>query len=131
MTEADPVEMNVEEWADYWASLKVDVVQISVTGILAFYPSKVPFHKHGRFLKGRDFFGRRGFATTCTSSGLMPPWRRQYFVASSACRPGWKWLNGRLYTVFGPFRSAPGQTEPWLQDWPGLRHLGQIDRRHK
>src|SRR4051794_26252613 len=57
MTEADPVQMNVEEWADYWASLKVDVVQISVTGILAYYPSKVPFHKHGKFLNGRDFFG--------------------------------------------------------------------------
>ena len=30
---------------------------ISVTGILAFYPSKVKFHKHGKFLNGRDFFG--------------------------------------------------------------------------
>jgi hypothetical protein len=57
MTEHDPVSMNVEEWADYWASLKVDAVQISVTGILAFYPSKVPFHKHGKFLGDRDFFG--------------------------------------------------------------------------
>ncbi|MGB8096828.1 MAG: alpha-amylase family protein, partial [Terracidiphilus sp.] len=33
------------------------IVFISVTGILAFYPSKVPFHKHGKFLNGRDFFG--------------------------------------------------------------------------
>jgi hypothetical protein len=30
---------------------------VSVTGILAFYPSKVPFHRHGKFLNGRDFFG--------------------------------------------------------------------------
>jgi len=36
MTEHDPVAMNVEEWADYWASLKVDAVLVSVTGILAF-----------------------------------------------------------------------------------------------
>jgi len=57
MTEHDPVSMNVEEWADYWASLKVDAVQVSVTGILAFYPSKVPYHKHGKFLGDRDFFG--------------------------------------------------------------------------
>jgi hypothetical protein len=57
MTEHDPVSMDVEEWADYWASLKVDAVQVSVTGILAFYPSKVPYHKHGRFLGDRDFFG--------------------------------------------------------------------------
>jgi len=50
MTEHDPVVLNVEEWADYWASLKVDAVLVSVTGILAFYQTKVPFHRKGKFL---------------------------------------------------------------------------------
>ena len=57
MTEHDPVVSNVEEWADYWASLKVDAVLVSVTGILAFYPTKVPFHRKGKYLGDRDFFG--------------------------------------------------------------------------
>ena len=57
MTEHDPVEMDVEEWADYWASLKVQAVQVSVTGILAFYQTKVPFHRKGKYLGNRDFFG--------------------------------------------------------------------------
>jgi hypothetical protein len=57
MTEHDPVALNVEEWADYWANLKVDAVLVSVTGILAFYQTKVPFHKKGKFLGDRDFFG--------------------------------------------------------------------------
>ena len=57
MTEHDPVALNVEEWADYWASLKVDAVLVSVTGILAFYQTKVPFHKKGQYLGDRDFFG--------------------------------------------------------------------------
>lgn len=57
MTEHDPVEMNVEGWADYWVSLKVDVVLVSVTGILAFYQTKVPFHRKGKYLGNRDFFG--------------------------------------------------------------------------
>ena len=57
MTEHDPAVMNVEEWADYWRDAEADVVFISVTGILAFYPSKVKFHRHGRFLNNRDFFG--------------------------------------------------------------------------
>ena len=57
MTEHDPVALNVEEWADYWASLKVDAVLVSVTGILAFYQTKVPFHRKGKFLGDRDFFG--------------------------------------------------------------------------
>jgi hypothetical protein len=57
MTEHDPAVMDIDAWADYWHSVHADVVFVSVTGILAFYPSRVPFHKHGRFLNGRDFFG--------------------------------------------------------------------------
>ena len=30
---------------------------VSVTGILAFYQTKVPFHRKGKFLGDRDFFG--------------------------------------------------------------------------
>jgi hypothetical protein len=57
MTEHDPVAMDVEQWADYWASLKVDALLVSVTGILAFYQTKVPFHRKGKYLGTRDFFG--------------------------------------------------------------------------
>ena len=75
MTEHDPAVMSVEGWADYWHSAQVDVVFVSVTGILAFYPSKVPFHRHGKFLNGRDFFGecvaaakKRGMRVTARMS---------------------------------------------------------------
>src|ERR1700744_1149251 len=57
MTEYDPAVMNVDQWADYWHSVKADIVFVSVTGILAFYPSKVKFHRHGKFLNDRDLFG--------------------------------------------------------------------------
>jgi Hypothetical glycosyl hydrolase 6/Beta-galactosidase trimerisation domain len=57
MTEHDPAVMNIEEWADYWYHARANIVFISVTGILAFYPSKVRFHRHGKFLNDRDFFG--------------------------------------------------------------------------
>jgi Hypothetical glycosyl hydrolase 6/Beta-galactosidase trimerisation domain len=74
-TEHDPVVLNVDEWADYWASLKVGAVFISVTGILAFYQTKVPFHRKGKFLGTRDFFGdlntaakKRGLRTVARMS---------------------------------------------------------------
>ncbi|MGB9418471.1 MAG: alpha-amylase family protein [Acidobacteriaceae bacterium] len=57
MTEYDGAAMNVEQWADYWHAANADIVFVSVTGILAFYPSKVKFHRHGKFLNGRDLFG--------------------------------------------------------------------------
>ncbi len=55
--ERDPVELDVAAWADTWADLQVDAVLVSVTGILAFYPTAVPFHRRSRFLKERDLFG--------------------------------------------------------------------------
>jgi hypothetical protein len=57
LTEYDPAVMKVDEWADYWHSADADIVFVSVTGILAFYPSKVKFHRHGKFLHDRDLFG--------------------------------------------------------------------------
>ena len=57
MTEHDPAVMNVEEWADYMARLRVGATFISVTGIIAFYQTKVPFHRKGKYLGNRDFFG--------------------------------------------------------------------------
>jgi hypothetical protein len=56
-TEHDPVALNVEEWANYWQGLKVDVVFVSITGIIAFYPTQVPFHRRSKFLGNRDLFG--------------------------------------------------------------------------
>jgi hypothetical protein len=69
MTEHDPVVLDVEQWADYWDSLKVDAVMVSVTGILAFYPTKVPFHRKGKYLGDRDFFGDCAAAATIRRSG--------------------------------------------------------------
>ena len=55
--ERDPLELDVAAWAHYWADLKVDAVLISVTGIDAFYPTAVPFHRRSPFLGSRDLFG--------------------------------------------------------------------------
>jgi hypothetical protein len=57
LNERDPAEIDVEKWADYWADLQVDAVLVSVTGIIAFYPTRVPFHRRSRFLGDRDTFG--------------------------------------------------------------------------
>ncbi len=55
--EKDPLKMDVDAWADYWASLKVDAVLLNGGGILAFYPTEVPFHHRSEFLGNRDLFG--------------------------------------------------------------------------
>ena len=55
--EKDPQYGDVERWADYWASAKVDAVALSVSGAVAFYPTEVPFFHRSSFLNGRDLFG--------------------------------------------------------------------------
>ncbi len=55
--ERDPLEIDVADWGATWTDLKVDAVLVSVTGMVAFYPTRVPFHRRSRFLAGRDLFG--------------------------------------------------------------------------
>jgi len=55
--ERDPLTMDVEAWGDYWASLKVDAVLLNGGGIVAFYPTQVPYHHRSQFLGTRDLFG--------------------------------------------------------------------------
>lgn len=55
--EHDPATGDVEKWADYWASAKVQAVALSVSGPVAFYPTEVPFFHRSSFLGSRDLFG--------------------------------------------------------------------------
>ena len=55
--EQDPTSMNADEWMDYFASLKVNVVLLNGGGIMAFYPTQVPYQHRSEFLGSRDLFG--------------------------------------------------------------------------
>jgi hypothetical protein len=55
--ERDPEFGDVEAWADYWASVGAQAVALSVSGPVAFYPTKVPFFHVSAYLNGRDLFG--------------------------------------------------------------------------
>src|SRR5262244_3833072 len=61
--ERDPLTMDVNAWADYWASLKVDAVLLNGGGIVAFYPTQVPYHHRSEYLGARDLFGEMTTAT--------------------------------------------------------------------
>jgi Hypothetical glycosyl hydrolase 6 len=55
--ERDPLTMDAEAWMDYWASLKVNAVLLNGGGIVAFYPTNVPYQHRSEFLGERDLFG--------------------------------------------------------------------------
>ncbi len=56
LNERDPLTLDVEAWMDYWASLKVNAILINGGGIVAFYPTKIPYQHRSEFLGTRDLF---------------------------------------------------------------------------
>jgi hypothetical protein len=57
LNERDPLTLDCDAWMDYFASLKVDTVLHNGGGIMAFYPTTVPFHQRSKFLGSRDVLG--------------------------------------------------------------------------
>jgi len=57
INEQDPLTMDVASWMDYFSSLKVNAVLINGGGIMAYYPTKVPYQHRSEFLASRDLFG--------------------------------------------------------------------------
>lgn len=55
--EKDPEHGSVEQWAEYWASTKVEALALSVSGPVAFYPTDIPYYRRSPYLNGRDLFG--------------------------------------------------------------------------
>jgi len=53
----DPAGLNVEEWMEYWSSMKLDALLLNAGGIVAYYPTQIPYHHRSEFLGDRDLFG--------------------------------------------------------------------------
>lgn len=90
--ERDPEFGDVEAWANFWASAKVQAVVLSVSGPVAFYPTKVPFFHISTYLNGRDLFGecvtaakKRGMRVV----GRMSPDIQYIDPALLAAHPTW------------------------------------------
>ena len=57
ITEVDPPRYDVQWWRQYWKRTRTQGVIINAGGIVAYYPSQVPFHRPARLLGDRDLFG--------------------------------------------------------------------------
>jgi Hypothetical glycosyl hydrolase 6 len=66
--ERDPLTMDISWWIDYWTSLKVEALRLNAGGIMAFYPTKIPYHHQSPFLGNRDLFGE--FTKAAKAKGI-------------------------------------------------------------
>jgi len=79
--ERDPIELNIQDWLDYWSSLKINALLLNAGGILAFYPTRLPYHHMSQYLGDRDLFG--DFAKAAKARGIR-------VVARLDCNFAWE-----------------------------------------
>jgi hypothetical protein len=52
-TEDDVADMDIPFWMDYFRRIHADALCITAGGVVAFYPTKVPYHRPSRWLSQR------------------------------------------------------------------------------
>lgn len=57
ITEKDPITYDIAWWRNQWKKTQIQGVIINAGGIVAYYPTKIPFHYQAKYLQGRDLFG--------------------------------------------------------------------------
>lgn len=68
--ESDPGRYDRQFWLDYFRQTHLDAVTLSAGGVVAFYPTKVPFHHRSAWMKeGMDPFGE--LAGACRRLGML------------------------------------------------------------
>ena len=57
ITEMDPERYDINWWRGYWRRTRTQGVIINAGGIVAYYPTRVRWHRQAEHLNGRDLFG--------------------------------------------------------------------------
>jgi hypothetical protein len=56
LTEDDPANMDIGFWLDYFKRIHADATCLTAGGVVAFYPTKIPFHRRSQWLSGHESF---------------------------------------------------------------------------
>ena len=69
LVEDDPVKFDLGFWLDYFQRTRADAVCLSAGGCVAYYPTKVPFHRKSAWLGDRDVLGE--LVAGCRRLGMV------------------------------------------------------------
>src|SRR6476660_6646943 len=90
INERDPLDLDVMGWIDYWASLRVDALLLNGGGIVAYYPTQVPYHHRSEFLGSRDLFGELTTAARATGIRVVARMDCNYaYEPAAKAHPEW------------------------------------------
>jgi hypothetical protein len=119
--ENDPGRYDPAFWLDYFRRTRLDAVTLSAGGVVAFYPTRVPFHHRSEWMKdGMDPFGE--LAAECRRRGLIVLARvdpHAVYADAAEAHPEWiavdekgerrrHWANPDLWVTcgLGPYNFA-------------------------
>lgn len=57
LREPEPPAADVEWWVDFWRKTQIKGLVVNAGGLIAYYPTKIPYHRRSRWLGDRDLFG--------------------------------------------------------------------------
>ncbi|HEX3729316.1 MAG TPA: alpha-amylase family protein, partial [Opitutaceae bacterium] len=57
INELDPTRYDIRWWREQWRRTRTQGIVVNAGGIVAYYPTEVPFHRRARFLGSHDLFG--------------------------------------------------------------------------
>lgn len=90
INEQDPGHYDIGWWRGQWRRTRAQGIVANAGGIVAFYPTQVPWHRRARFLAGRDLFGE--LRAAAKADGLAVFARMDSGGADEAffqAHPGW------------------------------------------
>lgn len=104
ITEIDPTRYDIPWWRSYWKRTAVQGIVVNAGGIVAYYPTHVPFHHRAEFLEDRDLFGE--LRRTAQADGIAVFARMDSSTAHEDCyraHPDWfaRDADGRPYRSHG------------------------------
>lgn len=73
LVENDPGQVDIAFWLDYFRRVHADAACLSAGGIVAYYPTDVPFHHRSAWLGASDPFGELVRGTASTAGGTSAP----------------------------------------------------------
>ena len=152
INEKDSATLDIDYWIKYWSSCKVNGLIVSAGGIVAFYPTKVPYQKVSPYLGHRDLYGEFSRATRKANMRVIARLDPTYASPDLfEAHPDWFMRDGKgqpvkhreakdLYAtcMFGPYydqhmtaiiKELNSNYDPdgyYTNGWPGTS-LGTID----
>ncbi|SDD81990.1 Hypothetical glycosyl hydrolase 6 [Sphingomonas sp. YR710] len=118
ISEPDARDFDIGWWRRYWKATGTQGMLLNAAGVVAYYPTNVPFLPRSTFLAGRDLFG--DLAKVCRDDGIALVARLRYKIGDDnkallAAHPDWASVDSQGRP------GNPCMNGPFIYDyWPKI-----------